>query len=346
MTTDYVADLPGLRSDGSGTAYCGRSIGALDWAQFDPDLLARNVAQREQFEQRHPRGALHPYSCGCEDCREWRHGWMEAHLPAGALRMLRWIDSQATPFEAAAAFAGRVGAARPTPDEFAAHARGFRHKAVLETAGSYLMPGEMAVLKVAVEADERERVNGAPGRQRIAAAAKLNREGLAPVAIAERMHADELRRKFRRELRAKGLTDDDELEKQVEAKVAEQLRSAADIAGRSQREQQAKKLLASARTSVPRRRSGGRAAVAATLAERGLTTAEIGAEMGVSAEHAQRLLRSKNGRDDRRPIPGLNDRKNPCKSGGQNRGVRPSEAQLSLDAEDPLVPAGYDEVPT
>src|SRR5262245_21433620 len=64
-TLPAAEDLPGLRADGTGTPYSGVPQGLLDWSQFDPELLARNIALREGNE----KVLLHPAGCGpCQEC--------------------------------------------------------------------------------------------------------------------------------------------------------------------------------------------------------------------------------------------------------------------------------------
>jgi hypothetical protein len=68
--SDPVEKLPGLRTDGSGAAYCGVSTGSLDWSLFDPILLGRNIAARAADPG--STTPLHPGRCGpCGDCREF-----------------------------------------------------------------------------------------------------------------------------------------------------------------------------------------------------------------------------------------------------------------------------------
>ena len=153
-----------LSTDG---AYCGVSRGELNWSPFDPELLARNIAMREQGA---PAVPLHPGRCGpCEDCQEYR------------------------------------GAAGPRPasaglEAFVRHAERFGSELVVETARTRLtltelakLEGELALLgrrNGGRPVETRQRRTSSELRRQVAA---LRERGLVPLAIADALNISDRR---------------------------------------------------------------------------------------------------------------------------------------------------------
>jgi hypothetical protein len=163
-TLPPVEQLPGLRSDGTGTAYSGDSTGQLDWSLFDAKLLAHNIALRATHERSDAR--LHPNRCGpCADCRNF----------TGSHRS---TDHTAT-----------VAA-------YVRHARRFGSECVADTARAHLTAAALAELQVDLAAfvgsngAARQRHTTTALREQVEA---LARRGLMPSAIADTLHIGDRR---------------------------------------------------------------------------------------------------------------------------------------------------------
>jgi hypothetical protein len=170
--------LPGLRADGTGTAYCDASTGTLDWGLFDPELLEHNVALRE-FESDVP---LHLDRCGlCEDCAEY----LEEHRQHA-----------------------RCDVPSPALAQFLRHAEKFGAECVLEAAGSPTA-GELVELEAELVLLEHRKGkkgkpanrNGRPARTRQRRTTAELREhvvalrtrGMVPTAIADALNLSDRR---------------------------------------------------------------------------------------------------------------------------------------------------------
>jgi hypothetical protein len=155
------------------TTDCGNSSGELDWPEFDPQLLARNIAARE----RESDVPLHPARCGpCEDC----------------LELLRERGRDRTP--SASAFAG-----------YLRHAERFGSELVLGAAAGSLSADELARLEAELVL-LNARKNGKPTKSGRPARSQrrttdelrgqvlvLRNRGLVPTAIADVLNISDRR---------------------------------------------------------------------------------------------------------------------------------------------------------
>jgi hypothetical protein len=124
-------------------------VSAIDWSQFDPELLARNIALREANAD--SGVPLHPARCGpCDDCLEFIKGAKRGEYGGRLKAEYARREFAAADRKLARTVEVRRRRGRPpalTVKRFLEHAQRFGTDGVLETARAYLGRAELADLE-------------------------------------------------------------------------------------------------------------------------------------------------------------------------------------------------------